>query len=164
MEFKEITWDNFIECIELKVAEEQKRFISSNQHALAEAYIASKEGQVIITFAIYKDETMVGFIMMYYDDGNGNFEYSSYGVFKIMIDGRYQGKGYGKEAMEKAVELSKTSPHGEARVVEVTYNPENIIAKNLYASLGFVETGNTHPSGEVYAEFVLPKTPYLRSF
>ncbi|MEF3354097.1 GNAT family N-acetyltransferase [Paenibacillus sp. GYB006] len=155
MEFREITWDNYIECIELQVTEEQKRFISSNQHALAEAYIASKEGQVIITFAVYKDEKMVGFISMYYDDGDGNFEYSSYGVFKFMIDKRYQGKGYGKEAMVKAIEFSKSSPHGKARVVELTYKPENVVSKNLYSSLGFVETGNTHPSGEVYAEFVL---------
>lgn len=155
MEFREITWDNFIECIELQVTEEQKRFISSNQHALAEAYIASKEGQVIITFAIYKDENMVGFLSMYYDDGDGNFEYSSYGVFKFMIDRRYQGKGYGKEAMVKAVEFAKSLPHGKARVVELTYKPENEIAKNLYSSLRFIETGNIHPSGEVYAEYIL---------
>lgn len=155
MEFREITWENFIECIELQVTEEQKRFISSNQHALAEAYIASKEGQVIITFAIYKDEKMVGFISMYYDDGDGNFDYSSYGVFKMMIDRRHQGKGYGKEAMRQALEFSKAFPCGKARVVELTYTPENVIAKNLYSSLGFVETGNTHPSGEVYAESAL---------
>lgn len=155
MEFREITWDNFIECIELRVTEEQKRFISSNQHSLAEAYIASKEGQVIITFAIYKDEKMVGFIMMYYDNGDDNFERSSYGVFKIMIDGRYQGKGYGKEAMMTAIEYARASHHGKARVVELTYKPENVVAKNLYSSLGFVETRNTHPSGEVYVEFVL---------
>lgn len=30
MEFREITWENFIECIELQVTEDQKRFISSN--------------------------------------------------------------------------------------------------------------------------------------
>ncbi|MCR8655900.1 GNAT family N-acetyltransferase [Paenibacillus endoradicis] len=155
MEFREISWDNFIECIELQVTEEQKLFISSNQHALAEAYIASKEGQVITTFAIYKHEKMVGFIMMYYDDGNGNFEYGSYGVFKIIIDWRYQGKGYGKEAMVKAIEFFKASNYGKARVVELTYKPENLVAKNLYTSLGFVETGNINPSGEVYVESLL---------
>nr|WP_280521463.1 GNAT family N-acetyltransferase [Paenibacillus mangrovi] len=139
----------------MQVTEEQKRFISSNQHALAEAYIASKEGQVIITFAIYKDEKMVGFLMMYYDDGNGNFDYSSYGVFKMMIDKRYQGKGYGKEAMIYAIEFVRTSPHGNARVIELTYKPENVVAKNIYASLGFVETGNKLACGEVHAELVL---------
>lgn len=155
MELREITWDNFIACIELQVKEEQKQFISSNQHALAEAYLASKEGQVIITFAIYKEETLVGFVMMYYDDGDGNLEYSSYGVFKFMIDARHQGKGYGREAMAQIISYIQTMPLGKARVIELTYKPDNVAAKRLYAGLGFVETGNIHPSGEVCAELVL---------
>jgi len=155
LELREITWDNFIACIELQVKEEQKQFISSNQHALAEAYLASKEGQVIITFAIYKEETLVGFVMMYYDDGDGNLEYSSYGVFKFMIDARHQGKGYGREAMAQIISYIQTMPLGKARVIELTYKPDNVAAKRLYAGLGFVETGNIHPSGEVCAELVL---------
>ena len=155
VEFREITWDNFIECIELQITEEQKRFMSSNQHTLAEAYLASKEGQVILTYAIYKDERMVGFIMMDYDDGDGDFQSSNYGVFKMMIDRRYQGNGYGKEAMIKAIQLAESAAHGKARIVEITYQSENTVAKQLYASLGFVETGQIHPSGEVYAQLVL---------
>lgn len=155
MEFRKITWDNFIKCIELQVTEEQQRFMSSNQHALAEAYIAADEGQDIITFAAYKDETMVGFIMMYYDDGDGHYEHSSYGVFKMMIDKRYQGKGYGRETMIKAIDFSRSSPHGKARVVELTYKPENVVAKNLYTSLGFVETGDVLECEEVNAELKL---------
>ncbi|MGZ9583724.1 GNAT family N-acetyltransferase [Paenibacillus marinisediminis] len=138
----------------MKVTEDQNKFISSNQHALAEAYVALDEGQDIITFAIYNDENMVGFIMMYYDDGDGNFDNSCYGVFKIMIDKRYQGKGYGKEAMKKAIEFMRTS-HKRARVVELTYKPDNVVVRNLYASLGFVETGKMLECGEVYAELVL---------
>lgn len=34
MEFRKITWDNFIACIELRITEEQQQFMSSNQHAL----------------------------------------------------------------------------------------------------------------------------------
>lgn len=52
--------------------------------------------------------------MMYYDDGNGKFEYSSYGVFKMMIDRQYQGKGYGKEAMIKVIDFSRASAHGKS--------------------------------------------------
>jgi diamine N-acetyltransferase len=155
MEFREITWDNFIPCIELQVTEEQKRYISSNQHALAEAYIAQNEGQDILKFAIYKNETMVGFIMMYYDDGSGNFEYSSYGIFKMMIDKRYQGQGYGREAVIKAIEFFRTFPRGAARVAELTYKPENLSAHRLYESLGFVQTGKVLECGEVHAELVL---------
>jgi diamine N-acetyltransferase len=155
VEFRKITWDNFIPCIELRIAEEQQRFMSSNQHALAEAYIASEEGQVIMTFAIYKEETLIGFISMYYDDGDGDFERSSYGVFKMMIDKRYQGKGYGKEAMVKAIEYFRTSPRGKAKVVELTYKPDNVPAKKIYDALGFIPTGNVLACGEIHAELVL---------
>ncbi|WP_340027078.1 GNAT family protein [Paenibacillus sp. FSL H7-0940] len=155
MEFRRITWDNFIECIELKVTPDQQRFISSNQHALAEAYVASDEGQIIITFAVYKEDNMVGFISMYYDDGDGNFDYSSYGIFKMMIDQRDQGKGYGKEMVVKAIEYARTFPRGKAKVVELTYKPENVVAKKIYDSLGFIQTGEILACGEVQAVLTL---------
>lgn len=155
MEFRRITWDNFIECIELKVTPDQQRFISSNQHALAEAYVASDEGQIIITFAVYKEDNMVGFISMYYDDGDGNFDYSSYGIFKMMIDQRYQGKGYGKEMVVKAIEYARTFPRGKAKVVELTYKPENLAAKKIYDSFGFIQTGEILACGEVQAVLTL---------
>ncbi len=155
MEFRKITWENFIPCIELSVTEEQKQFISSNQHALAEAYIAADEGQDIMTFAVYNENTLVGFLMMYYDDGDGNFDYSSYGVFKMMIDKHHQGKGYGKKVMAKVIEYVRTFPRGKAKVIELTYKPENLPAKKIYSSLGFVETGKVLECGEVHAELVL---------
>lgn len=155
MEFRRITWDNFIECIELKVSPEQQQFISSNQHALAEAYIASDEGQIIITFAVYKEERMIGFMSMYYDDGDGNFDYSSYGIFKMMVDHRYQGQGYGREMEEKAIEYAQSAPRGKAKVVELTYKPENAAAKKIYDSLGFQLTGDVLACGEVQAILVL---------
>lgn len=155
IEFRKITWDNFIQCIELEVTEEQRQFISTNQHALAEAYIATDEGQDIITFAIYNEDIMIGFLSMYYDDGNGNFDYSSYGVFKMMIDKRYQGRGYGKAAVIKVIEFVRTFPRGNAKFVELTYKPENVAAKRIYAALGFVETGKVLECGEVYAELIL---------
>ncbi|GBF73839.1 hypothetical protein PA598K_02162 [Paenibacillus sp. 598K] len=37
---------------------------------------------------------------------------------------------------------------------ELTYKTGNVASKRLYAGLGFVEKGNTHPSG-VCAELVL---------
>ena len=73
----------------------------------------------------------------------------------MMIDKRYQGKGYGEEAIINAIEFVRTSPHGNARVIELTYKPENVVAKKIYASLGFVETGNKLACGEVPAELVL---------
>lgn len=57
--------------------------------------------------------------------------------------------------MTQIIAYIQTMPLGKARVIELTYKPDNVAAKRLYAGLGFVETGNIHPSGEVYAELVL---------
>lgn len=62
---REITFDNFIECIKLEAKEEQKDFVATNLYSLAEAYTALSNGYSIpMPYAIYNDDTMVGFIML----------------------------------------------------------------------------------------------------
>ena len=56
-----------------------------------------------------------------------------------MIDEKYQNKGFGKEALKKAIEFIKTKPCGEAKYITLSYEKENVVAKNLYASFGFYE-------------------------
>ena len=58
-----------------------------------------------------------------------------------MIDKRYQGRGYGKEALKLAIDFIRTWPCGKAEYCWISYEPENEVAKKLYASLGFEETG-----------------------
>ena len=58
-----------------------------------------------------------------------------------MIDEKYQQKGYGREAVRLALEFIRTFPCGKAEYCVLSYEPENIIAKKLYASFGFEETG-----------------------
>jgi diamine N-acetyltransferase len=58
-----------------------------------------------------------------------------------MIDKRYQGRGYGREAMKLALDFIRTWPCGKAEFCWISYEPENEIARKLYASLGFEETG-----------------------
>ncbi len=58
-----------------------------------------------------------------------------------MIDRSYQGKGYGKLAFEKVLMDIENMPYGEAEYVALFYHSSNVIAKTLYASFGFVDTG-----------------------
>lgn len=60
-----------------------------------------------------------------------------------MIDKRYQGKGFGREAVRLALEFIRTWPHGKAEYCALSYNPENEVARKLYASFGFAENGDT---------------------
>jgi diamine N-acetyltransferase len=155
IELRKITDDNFDECIKLEPKEEQKSFVASNISSLAEAYVALTNNECIpMPYAIYNNDIMVGFIMLSYNEADENDDENAYWVCRLMIDKRYQGKGYGKKAMAKALELIRTFPYGKASVVSLSYEPENMTAKTLYASLGFVETGKIE-YGELVAKLAL---------
>jgi len=59
-----------------------------------------------------------------------------------MIDRKFQNKGYGKEALSLALDFIKSSPCGKTEYCWLSYEPENVIARHLYHSFGFVETGD----------------------
>lgn len=138
---RKITFDNFIECIKLEPKEEQKEYVASNLFSLAEAYIALSNGYSIpMPYAIYDDEA----------DEDDEDDETVYKIWRLMIDKKYQGRGYGRKAMEKALEIIRTFPYGKAELVVLSYKPENKIAKKLYESLGFKETGEMNDD-EVWA-------------
>ncbi len=56
---RKITKENYEEFLNLKVAENQKDFVSSTVHSPAQAWIYY---DTAFPFAVYADSTMVGFI------------------------------------------------------------------------------------------------------
>lgn len=158
IEFRKITWDNFDDCINLQLVEDQRGFLASNLYSLAQSYVALLNDELPpMTFAIYDDEIMIGFIMMYHDTAEEN-EYGddeAYGILRFMIDRRYQNKGYGTKAMEKALEYIRTFPQGEASAVYISYDPDNKVARHLYEKFGFKEIGVSEEAGEVIAKLDL---------
>ena len=131
---REITMNNFRECIDLKVGPGQENFVAPNIYSLAEA----KADGVSIPLAIYADDTMVGFVMFNYDEQNfkGYFD-------RLMIDQRYQGQGYGRAAAIQVIDRLKNMPG--IREIQISFAPENIPADMLYTSIGFVKTGQFLP-------------------
>lgn len=144
VELREITMDNFRECIGLKVGPGQENLVATNIYSLAEA----KADGVSIPLAIYADDTMVGFVMFAYDDENckGYFD-------RLMIDHRYQRKGYGREAAILVVERFKAMPG--IREIQISFAPDNIAADKLYESIGFVKNGEFLPPPHVEAIAIL---------
>ena len=55
---REITPANFKECINLKVAEDQKMFVAPNVTSIAQ----SKIYPTVEPFAVYNDDELVGFV------------------------------------------------------------------------------------------------------
>ena len=56
-----------------------------------------------------------------------------------MIDKRYQGRGYGREAMKLILDFIRSGPCRKAEYAWLCYDPENTAARKLYASFGFEE-------------------------
>lgn len=149
IELRNITGDNIEEIIALEVTENQEDFIeTTNLRSFADAHMLNVDGIPATPFAIYADEVAVGFLMYIYDTLNHeSFENEvfygkkCYFIWHIMIDKSYQGKGYGKLAFAKMLKDIETLPDGEAEYVALFYRASNVIAKTLYASFGFVDTG-----------------------
>lgn len=128
-----ITPNNYRECLDLKVSEEQNSFVSANDLSLAKAYVFY---DIVKPFAIYDDNIMIGFIMLRF-----NKEYNNYFIWQFMIDETYQSKGYGKQTLDLVIDWVKTN--SSCNDIVTTYIAGNYKAKRLYEKLGFVEFGKS---------------------
>ncbi|HYF66021.1 MAG TPA: GNAT family N-acetyltransferase [Herpetosiphonaceae bacterium] len=142
---RDVTLENARACIGLAVGAEQARFVASNAASL----VQSKFEPHWLTKAIYDGETMVGFVMYGRDPDFG------WGVLRLMIDESFQGRGYGRAAM-RLVLAEIRAAGGDS--VGVSYEADNGVARRLYHSLGFVETGE-QPFGEPFAVLSFAGTP-----
>ena len=137
---------NVWDILKLKVSKKQQSYVAGNDVSLIEAYISKTENGQIFPFGIYKDDVPVGFLMIGFgtDSSWANapaIAQNNYDLRRLMIDTKYQGRGYGKEALNLALEFIRTFPCGKAEYCWLSYEPENTAARDLYRSFGFVETG-----------------------
>jgi diamine N-acetyltransferase len=137
---KELTQDNWEACIDLKVHPEQKDFVASNLYSIAESQFYPG----CVPLAVHDGDTLVGFIM-YEPDLLSQLE-GVYFICRLMIDCAYQGKGYGRMAMQQVIERLRKYP--DCRVIRTSYVPENTMAAKLYYGLGFLPTGEVE-DGEI---------------
>lgn len=89
---------------------------------------------------------VVGFLMWGIDDADGSCWLG--GVF---VDAGHQGRGVGRAAIIEALRVLR--PRSGSAGFALSYHPENVVARSLYASLGFVETGEVD-DGEVVARLL----------
>ncbi|SDX05297.1 GNAT family N-acetyltransferase [Paenibacillus sp. CF384] len=140
-----ITLENRRAIFNLEVSEDQRRFVASNLSSVASCYVLATNGGHPFPFAIYAEEQPVGFIMLTYRitgyDELPSIAEDSYCILRLMIDKQYQNRGYGREAMIKILEFTRTFPAGPARYCWTCYEADNVVAKKLYESFGFRESG-----------------------
>jgi diamine N-acetyltransferase len=140
---REITPENFKECVDLKVNEAQKTFVASNLYSIAQSKIYPTH----LPFAVYNDDEMVGFVLFGLDTDDNR-----YYLGRLMIGEKFQGKGYGRAATLAVIEeLKKIEDCGE---IYLSCVPENTNAEGLYKSIGFERTGELNGS-EIIMRYVI---------
>lgn len=145
IELRKINRNNVAEILKLEVFDNQKSFVATNNSSIIEAYIAITENNHVFTFGIYKDDIPIGFFMIGFDvnsddEGAPRIAKGNYNIWRLMIDKKFQGQGFGKKAMNLAIEFVYTFPCETAKYCWLSYESDNDVARELYKSVGFVET------------------------
>src|SRR5215216_4346028 len=138
LEFRPVTEANWQSLIKLKVRDGQQDFVSSNVYSIAESQFGfNEEGHWdLFPYGLYLNDEPVGFAMTGLNTNHSRFQGL---ILRLMVDERYQGRGYGRQAMKVMTEMFLANEH--VRAVCISYAPENDAARKLYTSFGFVETG-----------------------
>ena len=146
LRLEQVNGKNVWDILKLTVEEKQKNFVANNDISIIEAYTAITANGYAFPFGIYENETPVGFLMIGFDiddywDDAPSIAKGNYNLWRLMIDKAYQRRGYGKEAVQLALDFIKSFPCGKAEYCWLSYEPENEAARQLYRSFGFSETG-----------------------
>ena len=127
---REITRETLKEVLKLKVAPGQEQFVSNNAVSIAQAHF--HPGTAWFR-AIYAGDMPVGFVMLEVEPSKPPY------LWRFMIDGRQQHKGYGSRALELVLEHVRARPG--ARVLTLSCVPAEGGPGPFYERFGFRYTG-----------------------
>ena len=139
VKFRDITEDNFDECVKLKVRADQP-YVAPNVYSIAQA----KVDPDWTIKAIYADDAMVGFAMYVLDP---EVEHELY-LCRFMVGELFQGKGYGTAALGILRAEAEATP-GIQRM-KLSTRPDNANGIRVYERFGFVDTGVLDDGEEVF--------------
>ena len=136
----------------LRVAPEQERFVGSVAGALADA--AEYPHARPWCRAVFAHGKPVGFVMVSWNVEPQPPEIiGPWFLWKLLIDERYQGRGYGREVVRQVAELVRAQGATE---LLTSYLPQTGGPAGFYERLGFVPTGDRDVNGEIIVQLVLP--------
>ena len=142
---KEVTASTVRDVTNLCVAREQETYVASNAVSIAQAYFHREEAWFR---AVHAGEVLVGFVML--RDSTSMTpapQPANLALWRLMIDHRFQGKGYGRKALELVVAHARTRPGIDALHTSYVEGPHG--PRDFYLSFGFRHAGQTKPSGEI---------------
>jgi diamine N-acetyltransferase len=147
----EITDENRDVVLALRVAPEQAQFVGSVRGALDEA--AQYPHANPWYRAVYAGDVPVGFVMLSWNvEPRPPQIIGPWFLWKLLIDERQQGRGYGSEVVRQVVELVRAEGATEllTSYVDAPGGPAG-----FYERLGFAPTGELDENGEIVVSLVL---------
>lgn len=135
--------DDRASVLSLHVSDEQSSFVASNRDSLEEA----EENPACVPLVIRSAGEAVGFAMYALDEDDGN-----YWIYRLMIDVRFQRKGYGRAALMQIIAM--LAEHPDCSCVVLGVKPGNVQARRLYEDVGFQPTGDVI-DGEIVMRYDL---------
>jgi len=137
---REITVDNFWDIVALSVDEAQREWVLPNAVSIAQAKVQPE----CVPLAVYAGEQPVGFVMYCVDRDDGE-----YWLYRLMIDKRFQGLGYGRQALERVLDILRAD--GARHHIFLGVHPAAAAAVTLYRNLGFRFTGQVFGAEHIMA-------------
>lgn len=134
-----ITPENVRAVCALEVAPAQAAFVAPNAVSLAEAAVHPEAWPR----AVYVGDTPVGFLMLALRPGEPDAW-----LWRLMVDARHQGKGYGRAAVRAAIEVARERGHQRLRL---SHAPAAGDPGPFYLQLGFAYTGEVDEGERVMA-------------
>lgn len=141
---KTIIKDNWVDAISLRVKEDQVNFVASNAVSLAQLNFLEN----FHAKGVYYGEEMVGFTLYGIDEDD-----HEYWIYRMMIDAKHQGKGFGKETVKLVIEDIRAIKEERHHTITLSYEPGNIHAKRIYEKMGFTEVEGLIIGGEQVSRF-----------
>jgi diamine N-acetyltransferase len=147
----EITEDNRAAVEALAVTDEQDYFVANVTQSLQDAE-DSPDAKPWYR-AVYADDEPVGFVMI--SDGitvDDPTYVGPYYLWRLLIDSRFQGRGFGTAALDLIVEHVRTRPDARTFLTSHVVGPGSPVT--FYQQYGFRLTGHVH-DGEPILELDL---------
>ena len=135
---KIITRRNLDAVLKLKAKPNQEELVATNAMSIAQAHFYREAWYR----AIYLGDTPIGFVLLV----DSTLKYKRikqknpcFYLWRLMIDGKYQGKGHGRNTVELVINHLKTRPNAKEVTLHHAQTKGN--AGAFYERLGFKLTG-----------------------
>lgn len=133
---RKITPESVNAILALSVRDSQRRLVASNERSIAQAHFEESAW----FRAIFADEEPVGFVMLHDETLRAEPREQGYCfLWRMMVDQRFQGMGFGWRAMHLVIEHARTRP--DVTRLLTSWHHGDGSAEGFYLKLGFSPTG-----------------------